>query len=122
MTYQNPIAELLGITPENGKYVLSDRAGKPLATILYSAAQPDRHIAETAYNGVDVHGAANAAFSFGPEPAENVTQDDLKARFAVRFLLRDATGVKRPEQLAAFDKIASVKKLYQWSVKDYRKV
>jgi len=116
MTYENPTAALLGIDAINGKYRLTDDAGKVLATILYSAAQPDRHIAETAYSGVDVHGVANPAFSFGPELPESVTLDDCKARFAVRFLFRDARGVKRAEQIAAFDKIAAVKRVNPFSL------
>ena len=76
-----------------------------MAVIDYMPHRANSTTCEAAYDAVHRHGAGNPAFGLRAEQAH----DNKKAAFAARFVLRgNAKGIKHPDRVAAFERIAAV--------------
>ena len=104
-TAQNPVADLLGIAAERGIYAMTDFEGCVLAVIDYMPHRSGSTTCEAAYDAVHRYGIGNPAFGLRAEQ----THANKKAAFAARFVLRgNAKGIKHPDRVAAFERIAAV--------------
>jgi hypothetical protein len=76
-----------------------------MAVLDYMPHRAGSTTCEAAYDAVHRYGVGNPAFGLRAEQ----TADNQKAALAARFVLRgNATGITKPERVAAFERIAAV--------------